>query len=65
MSKSAKSISAKPFVKEKESEKVGRKIRSTIDRKMERERQLDPQYDLRRQIMQARYDSVSSWSLYK
>lgn len=44
---------AKPFVKKKESEKVGRKIVKTIDAKMERERQLDKQYDARRALQLA------------
>lgn len=53
MSKSSSAIMAKPFVKKKESEKVGRKIVKTIDAKMERERQLDKQYDARRALQLA------------
>lgn len=54
MSKSVKTITAKPFNRIKESDKNKRKLDKTLDAKMNRERQLDSSYDLRRNLMMAR-----------
>lgn len=55
MSKSKSTISAKPFVKKKESEKTGRKIKNTIDAKIAQERASygAQTYDIRQQIRSA------------
>jgi hypothetical protein len=55
MSKSVKVITAKPFNQKKESEKNGRKIKNTIDAKVNRERELygAQAYDMRKNIRQA------------
>lgn len=58
MSKSVKIITAKPFNQKKESDKNHRKLGKTIDSKMNRERELNPGYDLRREQQQAFLDRM-------
>lgn len=48
MSKSIKEINAKPFNQKKVSDKNHRKLGKTLDAKMNRERELDSNYDARR-----------------
>lgn len=56
MSKSAKTTVAKPFNQKKESDKNMRKLAKTLGVKMDRERVLDPYYDMRRAQQQAFLD---------
>lgn len=55
MSKSKSAINAKPFLKQKEQKKTARKIQNTINAKVQRERELDPSYDIRQNILMARF----------
>lgn len=58
MSKSIKVITAKPHNQKKESDKNWRKADKTIEAKVNRERELDPHYDLRRTQQQAFLDRM-------
>lgn len=58
MSKSIKEIAAKSRKQKKESDKVTRKLGKTLEMKMNRERQLDPYYDMRRKQQQALLDRM-------